>query len=129
LDQHDSTLVGVGPQRRAGLWAGRLFLVLLACFVASGLIGVLGVHTSSAHNRANGYAVSLEYPRTARAGLDVAWQATVTRDGGFSGPVELAVTADYFDIYETQGFFPEPDSQTRDGTTLYLTFTASRVTL
>ena len=37
---------------------------------------------------------------------------------------KLAVTADYFDIYETQGFFPEPDSQTRDGRTLYLTFTA-----
>ena len=123
MDQDDSTLVGVGPQPRAGLWTGRLSLAVLACFVALGLIGVLGVHTSSADTRANGYSVSLDYPRTARAGLDVAWQATVTRERGFTGPVELAVTADYFDIYETQGFFPEPDSQTRDGATLYLTFT------
>jgi hypothetical protein len=34
------------------------------------------------------------------------------------------VTGDYFDIYETQGFTPEPSEATRDGDTLYLTFAA-----
>ena len=124
MGEQDSTLFGVGPQGRAGLWVGRVFLAVPTCFVAAGLLGVLGVHTSSADTRAEGYEVSVDYPRTARAGFDVTWRATITHDGGFSGPVQLAVTADYFDIYETQGFFPEPDSQTRDADTLYLTFAA-----
>ena len=34
------------------------------------------------------------------------------------------MTGDYFNIFETQGFHPEPADETRDAHTLYLTFTA-----
>jgi hypothetical protein len=61
----------------------------------------------------------------ARAGLDIQWQATVTHPGGFGKQVTLAITGDYFNIYETQGFHPQPAQETRDGTTLYLTFTTA----
>ena len=70
------------------------------------------------------YEVSLRHASLARAGFDVPWRVTVRRPGGFGQDLELAVTGDYFDIYETQGFAPEPSESTRDGDTLYLTFDA-----
>jgi hypothetical protein len=118
----NSTFTGVGPQGRAGLWTGRAALALVACVVLAGVAGLLGVRTETVEAGGSGYTISLDYPRSARAGLDVVWTATISRQGGFEGPVTLAVTGDYFDIFETQGLFPEPDSQTRDADSLYLTF-------
>ncbi|TQS45783.1 hypothetical protein FL583_07470 [Cryptosporangium phraense] len=36
--------------------------------------------------------------------------------------MELAVTARYFELFESQGFEPEPSAETSDGRFLYLTF-------
>lgn len=68
--------------------------------------------------------MTLEYPRVARAGLDVTWQLTVQHEGGFEKTLTLALSADQFDIYEHQAFYPAPDSETRDGQDLLLTFFA-----
>jgi hypothetical protein len=103
-------------------WGRRAFLVVLAVVVACGAVGLLGLHTTSASASADGYRLSLTYPRTARAGLDTSWQVRVQHPGGFDGPITLAVTGDYFDIYETQGFHPDVSKSTRDGNRLYLTF-------
>lgn len=64
----------------------------------------------------------MTYAAVARAGLDVPWKVTVRREGGFTGPVTLAVTADYFDIYEEQGLDPAPAAETADADRLYWTF-------
>ena len=97
---------------------------VLALVVLAALCTFLGVHTSTATSSGNGWTLSLHYPRVARAGLDVQWRATVTHPGGFGKEVTLAITGDYFNIYETQGFHPEPAEETRDAGRLYLTFTA-----
>jgi hypothetical protein len=111
--------------RHAGaLWARRAMLGLLALAVLADLVGLLGVHTSTATASRAGYTMTLRYPGIARAGLDVEWQVTVSHPGGFGKEVTLGVTGDYFDIFETQGFHPEPSAETRDGHTLYLTFDA-----
>lgn len=96
----------------------------MAVAVAAGLLSLLGVRSSSVSAHDGGYDVSLRYPSVARAGLDTPWQVTVTHPGGFGKELTLAVTGDYFDIFETQGFHPEPADETRDRDTLYLTFTA-----
>jgi hypothetical protein len=96
----------------------------LAVVVAASLAGLLGVHTGTATAERDGYTMTLRYPTIARAGLDVEWQVTVTHPGGFGKELTLAVTGDYFDIFETQGFHPQPSDETRDAHTLYLTFTA-----
>ncbi len=80
--------------------------------------------TEQAVAEQDGYRLSLQYPAVARAGLDVRWQVTVEHSGGFDKELTLAVTGDYFDIYETQGFWPEPSATKRDGDTMYLTFDA-----
>jgi hypothetical protein len=106
------------------LWLRRAMLTAMALVVAAGLLSLLGVRTSSTSASGNGYDLTVHYPSVARAGLDTPWQVTVTRSGGFGKQVTLAVTGDYFDIFETQGFHPEPAEETRDDRTLYLTFTA-----
>jgi hypothetical protein len=123
VSDNDSTLrdvSSVGPVNRV---LTRTALCLLVVAVAAGAVGALGLHTSTASASADGYTLEMSYPRTARAGLDVEWQATVTHVGGFDHDVTLAMSAAYFGMFETQGFFPEPSEETRDGDTLYLTFT------
>lgn len=119
-----STLEGLetGGEGRAAIWARRGFLTLLLCFILAGVLGLLGVHSTTARASEDGWTVSLLHASISRTGLDTPWEVTVTHAGGFSGDVTLAVTADYFDIFETQGFDPEPSEETRDGTTRYLTF-------
>lgn len=108
----------------AGVWGRRLVLAVLLVFVVAGLAGYLGDRTTTTSTVAGGYVLKLEHASAARAGIDVPWEVTVVREGGFDKELELAVTGDYFDIYETQGFAPEPSESTRDGETLYLTFDA-----
>jgi hypothetical protein len=107
-----------------GLWVRRGFLVILALTLVAGLVGLLGVRTSTTLAEADGWALELEHASVARPGLDVPFTATVTREGGFGQQVTLAITGTYLDLYETQGFNPEPDTTSRDGDLLYLTFEA-----
>ena len=68
------------------------------------------------------YSVAGPVIGMARGGLDVPWEVTVTRQGGFDGPITLALDGGYLDIYETQAFHPEPSAGMRDGGTLFLEF-------
>ena len=115
-------LVDGGPA--AATWVRRAALALLALVVAVGLSSYLGVHTGTASAEHDQWGLTLKYPQVARPGLDVRWQATVTHPGGLGKEVTLAISGDYFNIFETQGFHPEPADETRDGRLLYLTFTA-----
>jgi hypothetical protein len=124
--QTDTGVPFAETTRGRARWARRAMLTAMAAVVVVALTGFLGVHTSSATAQRDGYTLSLRYPWVARAGLDMQWQVTVHHPGGFGKEVTLAVTADYFDIFENQEFYPEPSETTRDGHTLYLTFTAPR---
>ena len=106
------------------MWIRRLMLSAMALVVAAGVVSGLGVHTSTASTQDNGYGLTVHYPAIARAGLDTEWQVVITHPGGFGRQLTLAVTGDYFNIFETQGFHPNPSQETRDGQNLYLTVTA-----
>jgi hypothetical protein len=120
----DSTLVGLetGAQERPSTWGRRVVLALLSVLVLAGAAGLLGVRTETTSAGAGVWHLGVEHATVARAGLDVPWNVTVEHAGGFGKTITLAVTADYLDIYETQGFHPEPSSSVRDADTLYLTF-------
>ena len=123
VDVPTSTRTGVVAREGAvGIWGRRAVMTAIAVFVLVGLTGYLGVHTATATTEEDGYRLSLRYASVARSGLDVPWTVTVVADGGFSDTLTLAVTGDYFDIYETQGFNPEPSSSVRNGDTMFLTF-------
>jgi hypothetical protein len=109
---------------RGAVWVRRLYVAALVAMVLGGAAGVFGVRTNTTTTVNGGYRLSLEHASLARAGMDVPWQVTVSHEGGYGKELTLAVTGDYFDIYETQGFSPEPSATTRDARTLYLTFDA-----
>ena len=115
----DVRTAAAGP--RSTRWR-RILVGLLVLLVGTGATGLLGVHSTTRSGSGGGYEVTVEYAAVARAGLDVPWQVQVRRAGGFDGPVTLAVTADYFDIYEEQGLDPQPTAESSDGTYLYWTF-------
>jgi len=121
-----STLSGVEStaQGRAAIWSRRGFLLALALFVGAGLLGLLGVHTTTTSTEEGGWSVDVKHAAVARAGLDVPWQVTVRHPGGFGKEITLAVTGSYFAMFETQGWRPAPSDETRDGDTYYMTFTA-----
>ncbi len=100
----------------------RTGVVVLFVLVVAAAFGVFGVHSRTTSTHGGGYGLSVTYPQTARAGLDVPWRAHVHRAGGFDSAITLAVSTDYWRMFETQGFFPDADSATNDGHFVYFTF-------
>jgi hypothetical protein len=94
----------------------------LLVVVLLGATGLLGDTTQTTRVSGDGIDLTLTWATSSRAGMDVPWEVSVHRAGGFTGDITLAVTGSYFDIYETQGWRPDPSDSTREGDTLYLTF-------
>ena len=124
MDVPNSTLDGVAGETRARLaaWGRRGFLIAVLLLVVAGLCGYLGMKTATTSASGGGYHLQLRYAHIARAGLDVPWELTVTRRGGFDGPVVVEATESYFDIFESQGVSPEPSKETQDGRWWRMTF-------
>lgn len=100
----------------------RITIGVLVLLVLLGALGVFGMRTGSVHAAGGGYNLTVKYAVISRAGLDTPWQVTVRHPGGFTGPITLATTAAYFEMFETQGLDPAPDAETATGHYRYLTF-------
>jgi hypothetical protein len=110
----DSTLRDVRRDPHAGRWWRRGGLALLLVIVVIGATGWLGVHSRTTTRHDGGYALRVTYPQVARAGLDTPFRVHVT----YPSPpksITIAITSDYFRMFETQGFYPDPDTQKNDG--------------
>jgi hypothetical protein len=110
------------PQPRT--WPRRVTLAVLLLVVVAGATGFLGTHTRTATVTSGGYRMSLTYAWVARPGQDVPWRVHVRCPGGCRDDITLAVSDEYFRIYETQGFYPQFSESTSDGKFDYLTFSA-----
>lgn len=100
----------------------RVFLVLLVAFIGLGLAGVFGVRTRTVSASSGGYDLEVEYVHVTRPGLDSPWSATITHRGGFTGPVTLAATSDYFDMFDENGLDPDSIKVQQDGRYIIWTF-------
>lgn len=100
----------------------RVALSVLAIVVATGATGWLGVHAETTTASSPGYHLTVTYPRVARAGLDVPWNLRLTSANGFTSNITIAISANYYDIFEFQGMHPEPSDETADAKFVYLTF-------
>lgn len=112
-----STLADVRPASAgaAPRWGRRIGTVVLLLVVIAGAAGLFGVRSDTATVTQNGYTLTVVYPKVARAGLDAPWRVHVHHPGGFSDDITISVTLDYFRMWESQGFFPDPDSASNDG--------------
>lgn len=124
--QGPSTLpdeVPIQRLRRARL-IRRLFLTLLAAFVLCGMLGLFGVRRATS-TAANGeWTIKAAYPSVTRAGLAVPMEFEVTKQGGFDDTVVMRMTSDYFDLYDQNGFDPQPSRQWSDDEFIYWEFDA-----
>jgi len=110
-----------GRVRRAQ-WGRRLLLVFLAAIVVVGLIGLLGTRSRTTESSGNGYDLKVHYASIARPGVAVPFDIQVEHDGGFAGPVSVAVSSSYLASVDAQAPEPQPESATSDGDLIIFQF-------
>ncbi|TKV57816.1 hypothetical protein FDO65_16925 [Nakamurella flava] len=128
-DDGDSTLraVRVGRRPPAALWARRSATAALVALVIAGGAGLLGVRSDTRTATVTGgdgtWSLTVTYAATARAGWDVPLSIRVQAPGPLAQrPVTLAIDRAYLDLFETQGWNPDPSSSTGDGDRVELEF-------
>jgi hypothetical protein len=100
----------------------RIGLAVLTVIVVAGAVGVFGIRTRTVTARSGGYTMSLQYPATDRADQPVHWVLTLVHPGGFTGPVDVAVTQSYLDLLDVNAIQPEPTGSRTDGGFVVWTF-------
>jgi len=92
--------------------SSNLFLLVVAAVFVLGLVNVPGVRSSTSSASAGDYTLDVRHGTVARAGLATPFHITVTRPGGFDGPITIGITHDYLALYDENGMDPEPSSST-----------------
>ncbi len=95
---------------------------MITLVIVAGAVNLLGVRRASVEASQGGTTLAVEYARVTRSGLATPWTVEVTHPGGFDGPVTLTTSADYFDRFDLNGWFPEPSATSIRGDLLVLTF-------
>ncbi|MGH9042466.1 MAG: hypothetical protein ACRDZ3_19795 [Acidimicrobiia bacterium] len=90
----------------------RVFMSLVAVFLLLGLSGMLGVRSRSTTVVGGGYELTVTYGQVSRPGLPTPWSFEVRRPGGFDGPVTLSTASEYLDMFDENGFDPQPSKVT-----------------
>ncbi len=100
----------------------RLFMTALFGVLALGLTGALGVRSGTTTGRGGGYELTVTYGRVTRAGLATPWSLEIRHPGGFDGPVMVATNTKYLDMFDENGFDPEPSRTTANADTVFWEF-------
>lgn len=103
-------------------WLRRGGTLLLFAFVIAGALSVFGVNEDRVSASGGGYELAVEYSSVTRPGLETPWIVSVEKPGGFDGPIELRITADYFDLFDFNQFYPEPAGMRRDREYVFIEF-------
>jgi hypothetical protein len=100
-----------------------VLLALFAAFLLLGATGVLGVRSGAAGATGGGFELHVDYATITRPGHSAPFKVTVRKAGGFGDdPIELRVTADYFDLFDENSTDPDASKATADGDYVYLEF-------
>ena len=97
-------------------------LTALAVFVLLGAASVFGAKTGVISDSGGGYDLTVRYPAVTRPGLAIRWIITVHRAGGFDGPIDLAVTSRYLDLFDFNNLDALPSGTRTDGPSTIWTF-------
>ena len=117
------------PERSAGLTDSRrhrlgrrVGFAALVAFLLLGAANVWGVRPATVTARGGGYELTVTYAAVSRPGLTTPWTVRIVRPGGFDGPVTLATTNGYFDLFDENGLDPDPASARTSGDLLVWEF-------
>ena len=117
----DAAGLGDSRRHRATRRAG---FVLLVVILVLGAANVLGPRVASVTAAGGGFELTVTYASVSRPGLSTPWTLQVRRPGGFDGPVTIATTGDYFDLFDENGLDPDPQGATTHGDLLLWEFAA-----
>jgi hypothetical protein len=114
---HLDTPTGEGVIRRRrwlyGLTSALLGVVMaLGVVDAVGVADVYGVDSTWATATGGGYELRVHHGTVSRPGLATPFEIEVDREGGFTGPVEIGVDRRYLRIWDENGLYPTPSSET-----------------
>lgn len=101
-----------------------VFFIALTAFLVAGALGVFGVRHREVSATGGGYELTVRYPTVTRPGLASVWSIEVRRVDGavLDGPVTIATTDAYFDLYDENGLDPDPVAAQSDGENLVWEF-------
>ena len=108
--------------QRRGLVGRRVLVTVVAVFVVAGLLGLLGVRTTTVTESDGPVQASVRYARIGRGGVAAPYAITVTSAGGFSGPIDITVDQSYLDLFDQNGVNPGADATTSTGDAVTWTF-------
>jgi hypothetical protein len=107
-------------RRSRAFRAGGMALVGIVLLLA--LFNALGPRYETETQTVPGETVSLLYPEVTRPGLASRWVLFVHRAGGFSGAIDVATTARWFQGFDYNNTFPDAASQVSRGDTVVFRF-------
>jgi hypothetical protein len=107
----------LGPRtlrRRHAVYAATTLALCLvmALAVADLFFPVLGVDADTVRGTASdGTELVVTYPSVTRPALASPFSIEVTRPGGFDGPIELAISRPWIEVWDENGMYPAPSSE------------------
>ncbi|HET9310181.1 MAG TPA: hypothetical protein VFP41_03025 [Actinomycetota bacterium] len=100
----------------------RVGLSALGLLVVAGLLNLFGVWVRVAGASQDGVTLEVSYAAVTRSGLQTPWTAVVRSSDGFEGPITIATSAEYFERFDFNQWYPEPSSTKIRGDALLLSF-------
>jgi hypothetical protein len=116
-EPHTSTLTDLvdaprGPVGRGARYAGIGLLVLVVAAAAGGLLGPRERTTMTTEGD---HTLTLTYPSVTRAGQPAPLHLRIERPGGFSGPIQVSFSDDFFNHLDFQNWYPAPAGEVGEG--------------
>lgn len=105
------------PDQRRHRIERRVGLTIVFAVLTLGVANLLGVRSATASGSGGGYELSVTYAAVSRPGLATPWTVRVRSPGGFEGPVVLATTSRYLQLFDENGLDPDPARATATGGT------------
>ena len=102
-------------KRRTGYVLTTAFLTALMLVVAIDSLGsnaILGVDSTTTRAAADGVSLAVTHGVVSRPALATPFDIEVHQDGGFEGPVRVAVDQEYLRMWDENGVVPAPSAET-----------------
>ncbi len=122
FDPPDDPQIADAPMSRRYAAARLIGLAALVAIVAAAALGWAGPREETASASEAGIMLDVTYPQVTRAGEPAPLAIKVTQPAGFTGPIEVRLCRDLFDLLDFQNWFPLPSKETNGDDVLIYEF-------
>jgi hypothetical protein len=110
------------PRLRRARMGRRAVVAVTIGFLLIGGANVFGVRQETVSAAGGGFGLTVTYTSVTRPGLVTPWSLRVEHPGGFPGPVTVATTQSYLDLFDHNVFYPDVAKSTASDGRLILEF-------